>query len=169
MSSTRSRAARIGTLALAAGAAVAVGTAAGTASAATTRIGPHQFFIGSVNGHALSAAIQLGCFGPGGGTRTGHPLPGQYVAANRVHPELIRPGFTGTAATAIDVSLVLSSAQGVVTTYPVGTLTGYGTRLPIPVTLNLPCSASGRAVFTPTPSSASARPYAVRVTLVGQP
>ncbi|OLB79231.1 MAG: hypothetical protein AUI14_10905 [Actinobacteria bacterium 13_2_20CM_2_71_6] len=170
---------RILVLAVAACAMLAVATAAGVASATTVAattttaaakpIGPRQFFLGIVNGRVTNAAIQMACFGPGGPGRTGHPLAGQYVAATPVHPELIRPGYTGTAAKAIDVSIVLGTAPGKVTVVPVGTLTSYGTKLPIPTTLTLPCAGTAQAVFAATPTSPSARPYAVKVMFVGQP
>jgi hypothetical protein len=161
---------RIAVLVLAVGAAVAVAGAAGSAQAAATgRVHAKQFFIGAVNGQVIRASIRMGCAGPVGGGRTGHPAPGQYVAAVHVHPELIRPGFTGRAATEIDVKLVLRAPLGPVAEYPVGVLTTYGVQVPIPVTLTLPCGAIGQAVFTPTPASHTARPYTVRVTLVGLP
>jgi hypothetical protein len=141
---------------------------AGVASpAAATSVGPGQYFRGYVNGTATNAIIQMGCFGPAGGT--GHPLSGQYVLASQVpNSTTTNVGYTGTSANAIAVALVLHSSSGT-TTYPIGTITVYDAKLAIPTTLTLPCSGSGNVVFTPTPTSSSAKAATVAVTLSGQP
>lgn len=139
---------------------------AGPAHAATP-IGPNQYFAGNVNGKTSNASIMVGCFGP---IATGHPLPSQYVLVTPAPSSTTTNiGYTGTSANAVTVTLLLGTSSGGIGSYPVGTLTKYDTKLAIPTTLTLPCAASGRVVFTPTPTSSTARPATVTVTVVGQP
>jgi hypothetical protein len=137
-------------------------------AAAATAIGPNQYFVGNVNGSAGNASILVGCFGPVGGT--GHPLQNQYVLASQVPASTTsNVGFTGSAANSLVVSLRLITPSGSTGTYLIGTLTRYDTKLAIPTTLDLPCSATGNAVFAPAPTSPTAKSAVVSVTVVGQP
>lgn len=155
-------------LALPVAAAAVVAIPAGAAAA--TAIGPNQYFVGNVNGATTSATILVGCFGPVTPGSTGHPLPNQYVYATQVSSSTTtNVGYTGTSANALVVSLSLLTPWGATGTYLIGTVTAYGTKLAIPTTLDLPCSATGNAVFTPTPTSSSAKPARVSVTVSGQP
>jgi hypothetical protein len=146
-----------------------VGAAVGGASAAAaaTPIGPNQFFDGVVNGATANAVIQMACFGPTFPGQTGHPLPNQWVLVHQVTPPTTtQVGFTGAAGRSVVVSLRLSTSTAIIV---IGSLTAYDTRLLIPTSLTLPCYASGQVVFTPAPTSSTARPDVVAVHLSGQP
>ena len=125
--------------------------AAGAARpASAANIQPNQYINGDVNGFTSGTApIQVDC-------QTGHPLAGQFVEVIPGSPAgSALAGFTGSAGTAVTVTLDYPTFPGPVT---VGTLTAYGTELAIPTTLKLTCGDSGEAVFTPTPTSPTARP-----------
>ncbi|WP_322780062.1 hypothetical protein [Frankia sp. Cas4] len=139
-------------------AAATVGTAA-----AADPITPKQYFEGFVNSAPANATIQMGCFGPVSPGETGHPLAGQTVAVQRVVDPVVLPGYTGSAGTTIAVGF-----PGPATTSPL-VFTSYGTPLAIPTSLVLPCSGSATVVFSPRPTSPTARNAIVTVTYVGQP
>jgi hypothetical protein len=160
---------RIGVPALAVGAVFAIATAAGAATAPSIPIGHNQRFVGVVNGATTHASIRLTCRGPVGKGHTGHPLPGQFVEATPGVFANAPVGFTGAAGDALTVALLLREPLGQVQRFPIGTITAYGTKVPIPETLTLPCVGAGRVVFVPTPTSATARTAAVPVRLVGLP
>jgi hypothetical protein len=110
----------------------------------------------------------MACFGPIYPGETGHPLAGQYVQALPPDTAAGSIGFTGSAADAIDVSIIYS--LGTITrVVPVGQLTSYGTKLAISTLLTLPCSGSGTAVFDPTPTSSTAKAADLTVDFIGQP
>jgi hypothetical protein len=159
--------ARTAPAALLAPALVAVVAAAAPASA--TAIGPNQYFAADVNGRVTSPApIEMACFGPIYPGETGHPLAGQYVEVLPPDTTTGSVGFTGSAADAIDVSIIYS--QGTIThVVPVGELTSYGTKLPISTALVLPCSGSAAAVFDPTPTSPTAQAADLTVDFLSQP
>jgi hypothetical protein len=121
----------------------------------------NQYFNGDVNGYTSGTApIQVDC-------QTGQPLAGQYVEVVPGSPAgSSLTGFTGSAGTAVTVTLDYPTGSGPKT---VGTLTAYGTELAIPTTLDLPCTGSGTAVFTPTPTSQTAKPATVPIADAGQP
>lgn len=142
---------------------------AGATSASAATIGPNQYFSGNVNGATSNATILVDCVGPVVPGATGHPLPNQYVLATREPASTTTNiGYTGSAANALVVSLRLTTSSGT-TAYLIGTLTAYDTRLAIPTTLTLPCAATGTVVFTPTPTSTTAKPALVSVRVTGLP
>jgi hypothetical protein len=149
-------------------AATGLAVAATPASAATVDpapIGPHQYFAGVVNGQTGQALIQMGCIGPIHPGQTGHPLPGQTVNVVPVPSSTTTDvGYTGSAATAIDVTMGAPSS-----TVIFAVLRYYGVTAPIPTSLVLPCAGSGTVVFIPSPTSTTARSASVAVTFVGQP
>ncbi|MCT9928791.1 hypothetical protein N5079_01015 [Planotetraspora sp. A-T 1434] len=128
-------------------------------------IGPNQYFYGLVNGQAGQSVIKMACFGPVTPGQTGHPLAGQTVEVRPVpSPSTVDVGYTGSAATAVGVSLG-NSASAVT---PI-VLRYYGVAAAIPTSLNLPCYGSGVVEFVPAPPSSTSRPAAVKVNFVGQP
>jgi hypothetical protein len=128
-------------------------------------IGPHQDFVGLVNGQADAATIKMGCFGPTWPGRTGHPLGGQTVSALRVLTSGGKlAGNTGEKGRQLEVGFGDPSAE----TAPV-LLRAYGIPGKIPVTLTLPCDGTGVVVFDPRPGSLTARRAAVSVTFASQP
>ena len=142
---------------------------AGAAPASATAIGPNQYFVADVNGHVTSPApINMACFGPTFPGQTGNPLPGNYVEVLPPTTSSGSTGYTGSLGDAVNVSIVYS--VGTVThVVPIGTLTSYGTKLAISTSLVFPCWGSGTAVFTPTPTSSTAKAADLGVEFVGQP
>lgn len=126
-------------------------------------VGPDQGFIGLVNGRASNAQIQVFCPGPVRPFETGHPTGGQSVSAALILASPVTGGFTGGAATRIDVHFLLP-ASGAAAPSPV--IRRYGVAVSLPATLELPCSGTGAVSFVPDPTSPTARPAAVSVTYV---
>ncbi|MFE9428619.1 hypothetical protein ACFYNO_37390 [Kitasatospora sp. NPDC006697] len=127
---------------------------------------PDTAFQGLVNGAAANAAIQLGCFGPITPGQTGHPLAGQTVEADAVTPVSTVAGYTGSAGTAIEVTITTSSAGSI---QLVGKLGSFFAPLAIPTSLVLPCTGTAQVTFTPIPTSPTARPSVVTAALLSQP
>jgi len=151
-------------LRLTAGAAAALGTVILAASPVSAgigngKVGPHQFFVGLVNGQPADATVKVVCPGPAG--LTGRALRGQTfeVVSPTVVP--LNAGYTGTAAHSIVASFAPTpSTAGTVR------LTHYGVTKAIPTNVPLPCSGAGLVTFVPAPSSATAVPYDVTVSFV---
>ena len=156
-------------LAVAALAASAQLFGAGAAAAQTPPIAPirpHQYFNGLVNGSSGNAVIRMACFGPIRPGQTGHPFAGQTVSVSG--PLAVGAGFTGMADSIV---ATLDYASPVAT--PGATVLAlfryYEMPAPISTALNLPCSGTGSAVFTPVLGGSTAKPAVVRVYFVGQP
>jgi hypothetical protein len=145
-------------------AALALGGAVGLPSAAAVAadpapIGPHQYFVGEVNGASANAVIRVICPGPATPGQTGHPVTGQSVDVTpAASSSSASVGYTGEAADRVVVGF-----GGATTGSPV-VLNAYEVRAEIPGTLNLPCSGTGRVTFTPAPASSTSRPATVTVT-----
>ena len=131
---------------------VTAGLALTTGSAAAQQpIGPNQPFSGVVNGSTANAPVYVICPGPVTLTSRGHPAGNQSW---QVVPGGM--GFTGSAGTRVVATFAADSSAPV-------TFTEYGVPQPIPTSLLLPCSGTGLAVFTPRPTSATAKPATVTV------
>lgn len=124
-------------------------------------VGPNQYFTGVVHGYTSSGVasatiIGVACAGP---ATLGHPLPNQSVEVDLVDPPVNgTTGYTGTLAKGIGAYLVWpSSTSPVGTTLKLGVLTSYSTLLPIPVSIWVPCSSSGQAIFAPAPASPTSK------------
>jgi len=63
----------------------------------------------------------------------------------------------------LNVSLALSAAT---TPIPIGTLSGYFIKLPIPTSITIPCGGTGKMVFAPSPTSPTARSATVSITII---
>lgn len=113
-------------------------------------VGPDQHFVADVNAKAQNSIIAVVCSAPLQPGQTGYPLAGQNVG---VEPASGRHGYTGSLAS----SIVATFASGTVT------FTEYGTQ-PIPSTLSLPCEGRGTVVFSPEPTSGTARSATVTTT-----
>lgn len=129
-------------------------------------VGPGITFAGDVNGATSNAQILTSCFGPITPGETGHPLAGQYVEAVAAASTGGVPGYTGTAATQIAVSLTTASSASIT---PLATLYDIFLKVAIPTSVTVPCSGSGTVRFTPLPTSPTARTATVSVNLVSQP
>jgi hypothetical protein len=124
-------------------------------------ISPNQFFSGSVNGNQTNATIVADCVGV---ARTGHPAGGQYVEAQPAPGSgAATIGFTGSLGRSLTVSLVLAPATAPI---PIGTLSGYFIKLPIPTSITIPCGGTGQMVFAPSPTSPTARSATVSITII---
>jgi hypothetical protein len=117
-------------------------------------IGSGQTFVGLVNGKQPTATVMVLCAGP---SVTGHPLGHQTVAVSRAPAAATGAGFTGSRARSVVAGF------GGPATNPSVTLRSYGTR-PIPTSLVLPCAGEGKVVFSPRPTSKTARSTSVTVT-----
>ena len=150
-------------------AALAAVLAAASPAAAGT-IGPNQYFSGDVNGYTTSPApIRMACFGAVHPGETGHPLSGQYAQVDPAPASSAADlGYTGSTGTAVSVTLIITSGT-IVQIVPLGTVSDYGTKVSIPVTLTLPCYGGAQASFSPVPGSATAKPATLTVDFIGQP
>jgi hypothetical protein len=107
----------------------------------------------------------MGCFGPLYRGQHGHPLAGQTVKVLPAPaPTTSDLGFAGSAAHAIDVRFPTATVAKV----PV-VLRDYAVTAPIPVSLILPCTGSGKVAFVSDPTSPTAHTATVTVFFVGQP
>ena len=130
-------------------------TGAGTAGALTPppgKIGPHQYFIGLVNGNSgigHHAQVRVACPGPIRPGETTHPLAHQPLEVVRPAAILTKDGYTGADGTQINAYLgIPPTATG---SGGIATFRYYGVSKPIPTTLNVPCSGSGFITFVPFP------------------
>lgn len=139
-----------------------LGGAVGLPSAAAADpapIGPHQYFLGEVNGASANAVIQVGCAGPVTPGQTGHPVSGQSVdVVPATSSTTGNVGYTGESADHVVVDFGGSVSGGTVS------LTGYAVKVQIPTTLDLPCSGTGTVAFVPAPTSSTAHSATVDVT-----
>jgi hypothetical protein len=108
-------------------------------------IGPHQYFLGTVNGNHTQAVVYVFCPGPIGGERTGPPTANQPLGALLVEQGEAR-GYTGDAARAIVVTLLDDPSARV-------RLNEYGVTKTIPTSLALPCQGTGVVRFRSVPLS----------------
>ena len=119
---------------------------------------PHQQFGGLVNGNRANATVRMACFGPIRPGQTGHPMANQSL-------EVIQGpygGYTGSLGKSVVARFREDPSVGVQFTH-------YGVVQPIPTSLDLPCGGQGLVVFSPEPSSPTAKAATVTVNYVGQP
>ena len=144
-------------------------------AAATTKIGPNQFFSGLVNGRRgrrRPVVIRMACFGPIQTGQQGHPMAGQTVEV------IPAPGPSDTAR---DVGFTgpngdeVGAFFGALPPSPSGTSGGavifghYGAIKAIPTAELLPCAGSGTISFVPLPVVGPSSIADVPVEFVGQP
>jgi hypothetical protein len=132
----------------------------GIAEATPTTIGPHQHFIGLVNGKSTKATVIVACPGPVSNGQTGHPVGGTIAVEPPSSVSGTR-GYTGSKAHSVVATFVLPVPT---TISPAAlTFTQYGSQ-PIPSSMLLPCSGQGAVVFSPQPTSKTAQSASVAVT-----
>jgi hypothetical protein len=124
-------------------------------------IGPRQTFFGLVNGAASGAKITVVCPEAVQPHEMGHPANGQTIAVRSPAPSTTASASTGTKATSIVAEFSTPSATAASSVV----FARYGSKQ-IPTTLLLPCIGSGTIVFSPVPTSASARSETMAVTYV---
>jgi hypothetical protein len=156
------------TVTLFSGVAVLVGGTVGTlvpgaiaGAKANSAIGSDQTFVGLVNGSRTDATIVVACPEAQRPGEMGNPVSGQTVAVRSPAPSTSPSGATGTRAKKIIAQFPTPSAVAA----PSVIFSRYGSQ-PIPTTLLLPCFGSGTVVFSPSPTSATARSESLTVTFV---
>jgi hypothetical protein len=121
---------------------------AGVAAAAGEPIGPGQRFVGLVNGQTSSSSrvpvVFTVCPGPGGPDRTGPVAGGQTLAVAR---RAAGGGDTGPFSQ-VNAWFVQDSSTGA--PQQVRFLT-YGTPMPVPATVRVPCDGAGQVEFSSCP------------------
>ena len=152
---------------------LAVAAPAGAAS----RIGPGQYFTGTINGAAGNTVspipLQMGCFGPETPGETGHPLSGQTLSVHQMFPPVATGslGRTGDDST-IDVFFGAPppvSAGAKATKSKAVSFKRYDKVRDIPTSLMLPCSGTGTVWFVPVPVVPPSQAQAVPVQFEPQP
>ena len=109
---------------------------AAPAAAKSTRVGPHQHFVGLVNGQHTGAVILMACGGPSNLPRP--PLGGQSLSIERVDAN---GAFTGSGAHSV---IATFDADPSVTVR----LRRYDVKVALPLTLRLPCEGTGTVTFS---------------------
>ena len=137
------------------------GTTAG-ADPATMAVGPHQNFVGLVNGQSQNADVKVLCPGPVRAAQTGRPVTGQTLTVATSSASAAASGFTGGRADSIVAEFVPVSTIGAAIAE---TFTYYGS-LPIPTSVLLPCNGTAAVLFAPRPTSHPARSTRVAITFV---
>jgi hypothetical protein len=135
---------------------------------ASTAIGPNQSFVGLVNGHASKATIDVVCPGPARLGQTGHPAGGQTIGVQFPPPStvpVVPTGYTGTRGRSIVASFISPVAAQASPASSTVVFSQYGT-VSLPTTLLVPCIGSGSVLFTPKPTSKTARSATVSVSYV---
>ena len=119
-------------------------------------IGPHQLFIGLVNGKSTGAVIDVVC--PIGAV-VGRALPDQTLEVAQPEVISVKAGNTGSRAHRIVASVLPTpaTATGVV-------FSSYYVTKDFPTNVPVPCSGAGVVRFNPVPGSKTAIPYDVSVT-----
>jgi hypothetical protein len=115
----------------------------GTAAAAAP-IGPHQHFVGLVNGSHRDPVVHTVCPGPAGPHRQGPVAGGQTVA---VLEKPNGPGYTGPFS---QVYAWFTPAPGGPRPVQI-TLTTYSSPRAIPTAIRVPCQGSGTVTFSSCP------------------
>jgi hypothetical protein len=125
----------------------------GVSGAAThLKVGPHQYFAGSVNGSPggpTPVTIRVVC--PGPEAQRGHPLSGQTVEVGPAVTTASSIGYTGSDASSIRAFFgpppPTATGSGQVS------FRRYGVPKAIPTSLSLPCQGTGVVTFIPFPES----------------
>jgi hypothetical protein len=127
-------------------------------------IGPHQHFVGLVNGSSSSAVVHVVCGGPVYSGRTGPVAGGQTMSVRQVSAGY---GYTGPFGQVYAWFVPQSSSAGAP---PMLKFTTYGTPQAIPTSTQVPCGGSGQAEFSSCPYLAPCAygwvPYYVKVQFV---
>lgn len=131
------------------------------AQSRTGTIGPHQHFVGLVNGHSTKATIVMVCTSPLSSAEMGHPLRGQTITVEPASTVAGTSGYTGTSGLSVVATFVQATASAA--SASTVTFSEYGAQT-IPSTLLFPCSGSGTVVFSPQPTSKTASSTRVTVT-----
>ncbi len=138
-----------------------VSDGAALARSSSGTIGPHQAFVGTVDGTTAPGTIALDCpeaVQPG---QMGHPVSGQTIGLRTSSTSTPPAGDTGSRGRSVVVRIAGSNSAAVSTL----TFTKYGRRS-IPTTGLFPCTGAATVTFSPRPTSSSARQVTLVVPLV---
>jgi hypothetical protein len=152
--------------------AVALAMPAGAAS----KVGPHQFFAGVINGTdgntSVPITIKMACFGPLRPGQTGHPLGGQTLAVHQLFPPTATDGSLGNTGDGSTIGVFFHapppSASPMTTTDSVS-FTRYDKTKNLPTSVTLPCTGTGTVWFVPIPVVPPSQSEGVPVRFVSQP
>jgi hypothetical protein len=152
-----------GLIAAAMGLSVAAAASAAVGPQDPVPIGPNEYFKGLINNHPPGkAVITVICPGP---VNTGHPAAGQTIEVQTARPtSTFDLGFTGSAGKKIGATLAPAA-----TTSLLATFTNFFVPKTIPTSITVPCSGTGRVVFRPAPTSATAKSAVLPVTFMAGP
>jgi hypothetical protein len=134
-----------------------------TPALAATMIGPHQHFVGLVNGSGRNPAVYTVCAGPVWNGRTGPVAGDQAMSVARVRHG---GGFTGPFSHlyAWFVPTSTSSRPTLVR------FTYYGKAVTVPTAIQVPCEGPGQVEFSPcpylAPCAAGWTPYRLSIRFV---
>jgi hypothetical protein len=148
-------------IALAAVVALPATTAVAGSISAGGAVRPQQTFVGLVNGASSGAKVVVDCSEAVRPGETGPPASGQTIAVRSPSPSTVPTGDTGTLGRKIVARIPTTSsaaASSVVFTH-------YGATA-LPTTWRLPCIGSGTIVFSPSPTSSTARSETMTVTFI---
>lgn len=151
---------------------VALSLPAGAAS----KVGPHQYFTGVINGTDGNTVtpidIEMACFGPLQPGQTGHPLRGQTLAVHQLFPPATTNGTLGNTGDDSTIGVFFHSpppASATGASAGSTTFTRYDKAKKLPTSLTLPCGGTGTVWFVPTPVVPPSQSEAVPVQFVSQP
>ena len=130
-------------------------------------IGPHESFVGAVNGAIANGVIQMACFGPIHPGQLGHPMSGQSSEVE-LSSTVANAGFTGNAHQ-IDAFVTFNSPTAGAAVPVLGMYSFYYVPEPISTSLLLPCGGTGKVTYRPVAGGPHARPWVETVTFEGQP
>ncbi len=129
---------------------------ASTASIGPSKIGPHQWFTGLVNGRFQHAIVKVVC---PVNSSVGRALPGQTVSVTSPPVIAATFGYTGTRARSIAGVVGPAAAVSEVLLFH-----RYNAPAEFPTNIPLPCGGKGVVIFAPVPGSHTAKASRVRVT-----
>jgi hypothetical protein len=127
-------------------------------SAGPTKVGPHQYFAGMINGKVQNATVEVVC--PPSGA-VGRALPGQTISVTLAAVIATSSGYTGSKAHAIQVNIGPAA-----TPVPTVLFTSYNQISPFPTDVPVPCAGTEVVAFSPVPSSKRAKAATVTVSYV---
>jgi hypothetical protein len=127
------------------------GTAGAQTTPTTSAVGPHQHFLGLVNGKSTKATIAVACPVPISAGETGHPVGGT-LAVEPPATVAATSGNTGSRGRSVVATFVLPEVTPAANSAL--TFIKYGSKA-IPNTVLLPCSGSG--TVSPEPTSKTAQ------------
>jgi hypothetical protein len=125
-------------------AAVLMGTSIGPLAASGASIGPHQHFVGRVNGQPSTATVHTVCAGPSTQGQLGSIASGQTVSVIRLSSGR---GYTGPFSQVYAWFVQNASLNG----HLAVKMTAYRTRVALPTSVRVPCDGTGRVEFSSCP------------------